>query len=105
MPAPDMLGALEFSATVLAHSSDLYLRREFWRRGGEFWEGLKITEAQRKRVIERKDLAIRDAEPLLQRAMPRIRDSRRAARPSEMQRSRIPLSSPMSVCICRNKNE
>ena len=32
--------------------------------------------------------------------MPRIRDPRRAARPSEMQRSRIPLSSPMSVCIC-----
>ena len=54
-----------------------------------------------ERAFEREDLAIRDSEPLLQMAMPRIRDPRRAARPSEMQRSRIPLSSPISVCICR----
>ena len=37
----------------------------------------------------------------LHRALADIRDPRRAASPkSEMQRSRIPLSSPMSVCIC-----
>ena len=54
-----------------------------------------------ERAIEREDLAIRDAEPLLHRPMPRIRDPRRAARPRQMQRSRIPLSSPISVCICR----
>ena len=52
-----------------------------------------------ERAFEREDLAIRDAEPLLHRALADIRDPRRAASPSEMQRSRIPLSSPMSVCI------
>ena len=52
-----------------------------------------------ERAFEREDLAIRDAEPLLHRALADIRDPRRAASPSEMQRSRIPLSSPMSECI------
>ena len=52
-----------------------------------------------ERAIEREDLEIRDSEPLLQRALADIRDPRRAASPSEMQRSRIPLSSPMSECI------
>ena len=52
-----------------------------------------------ERAFEREDLAIRDSEPLLHRALADIRDPRRAASPSEMQRSRIPLSSPMSECI------
>ena len=52
-----------------------------------------------ERAFEREDLAIRDAEPLLHRALADIRDPRRAASPRQMQRSRIPLSSPMSECI------
>ena len=58
-----------------------------------------------ERAIEREDLAIRDSEPLLQRPLADIRDPRRAASPRQMQRSRIPLSSPISVCILRNENE
>ena len=52
-----------------------------------------------ERAFEREDLAIRDAEPLLHRPLADIRDPRRAASPRQMQRSRIPLSSPMSECI------
>ena len=54
-----------------------------------------------ERAREREDLAIRDAEPLLHRPLADIRDPRRAASPRQMQRSRIPLSSPMSECIYR----
>ena len=54
-----------------------------------------------ERAFEREDLAIRDSEPLPHRPLADIRDPRRAASPRQMQRSRIPLSSPMSVCICR----
>ena len=52
-----------------------------------------------ERAFEREDLAIRDAEPLLHRPLADIRDPRRAASPRQMQRSRIPLSLPMSECI------
>ena len=52
-----------------------------------------------ERAIEREDLAIRDSEPLPHRPLADIRDPRRAASPRQMQRSRIPLSSPMSECI------
>ena len=58
-----------------------------------------------ERAIEREDLAIRDSEHLPQRPLADIRDPRGAASPRQMQRSRIPLSSPISVCICRAKNE
>ena len=58
-----------------------------------------------ERAIEREDLAIRDSEPLPHRPLADIRDPRRAASPRQMQRSRIPLSSPISVCILRNENE
>ena len=58
-----------------------------------------------ERAIEREDLAKRDSETLLHRPLADIRDPRRAASPRQMQRSRIPLSSPISVCILRNENE
>ena len=45
------------------------------------------------------------SETLLHRPLADIRDPRRAASPRQMQRSRIPLSSPISVCILRNENE
>ena len=52
-----------------------------------------------ERAFEREDLAIRDSEPLPHRPLADIRGPRRAASPRQMQRSRIPLSSPMSECI------
>ena len=52
-----------------------------------------------ERAIEREDLAKQGSETLLQIPLADIRDPRRAASPRQMQRSRIPLSSPMSVCI------
>jgi hypothetical protein len=52
-----------------------------------------------ERAIEREDLAKQGSETLLQIPLADIRDPRRAASPRQMLRSRIPLSSPMSVCI------
>ena len=70
-----------------------------------FWRMVMLIRKHRvvahtlERAFEREDLAIRDAEPLLHRPLADIRDPRRAASPRQMQRSRIPLSSPMSECI------
>ena len=49
-----------------------------------------------ERAFEREDLAIQVSAPLPHRPLADIRDPRRAASPRQMQRSRIPPSSPMS---------
>ena len=72
---------------------------------GIFWRMVMLIRKHRavahtlERAFEREDLAIRDSEPLPHRPLADIRDPRRAASPRQMQRSRIPLSSPMSECI------
>ena len=58
-----------------------------------------------ERAIEREDLAKQGSETLLQIPLADIRDPRRAASPRQMQRSRIPLSSLMSVCVCRLRTD
>ena len=58
-----------------------------------------------ERAIEREDLAKQGSETLLHRPLADIRDPRRAASPRQMQRSRIPLSSLMSVCVCRLRTD
>ena len=68
---------------------------------GDLTTQTSSVSAHVERAFEREDPAKQGSETLLQMAMPRICDPPRAARPSEMQRSRIPLSSPISVCICR----
>ena len=58
-----------------------------------------------ERAFEREDLAKQGSETLLQRALADIRDPRRAASPSAMQRSRIPLSSPIFGVHLQNENK
>ena len=52
--------------------------------------------AHTRTSVEREDLAKQGSETLLHRPLADIRDPRRAASPRQMQRSRIPLSSPIS---------
>ena len=84
--------AVEAHGEAMARDGQKTFRRTLIRKH-------RVVAHTLERAFEREDLAIRDAEPLLHRALADIRDPRRAASPSEMQRSRTPLSSPMSECI------